>query len=104
MADSPEDEFDSLDLDEIGEKSLWILTGKKGEAKESLHSLHGSRQRAKLELEACKSENEDLKKQVERARHAREDREAELRQKEEQITGLTQQLEVCQPQHHILLP
>ena len=103
MADSPEDEFDSLDLDEIGEKSLWILTGKKGDVKESLHSLHGSRsQRAKLELEAFKRENEDLKKQVELARHAREDREAELKQKEEQITGLTQELEVCQPRHHIL--
>ena len=102
MADSPEDEFDSLDLDEIGEKSLWIL-GKKGEVKESLHSLHGSRSlRAKLELESFKRDNEDLKKQVELARHAREDREAELKKKEEQITGLTQQLEVCQPRRHIL--
>lgn len=90
MADSPED---SLDLDEIGEQSLWVLTGKKGGGKEALLSLHGSRnQRVKLELESLRRENEELKKQ---AVTAKEDRDEELRRKEKQIASLEQQLEVC---------
>lgn len=92
---SDSDEFDSLELEEVGEKSLWIL---RGEGKEqSLRSLRVSRSLRAKELEALRRENEDLKKQA----GGREEREAELRQREKQIASLTQQLEVCQPQHHI---
>ena len=92
---SDSDEFDSLELEEVGEKSLWIL---RGEGKEqSLRSLRASRSLRTKELEALRRENEDLKKQA----GGREEREAELRQREKQIASLTQQLEVCQPRHHI---
>ena len=92
---SDSDEFDSLDLEEVGEKSLWIL---RGEGKEqSLRSLRVSRSLRAKELEALRRENEDLKKQA----GSREEKEAELRQREKQIASLTQQLEVCQPQNHI---
>jgi chromosome segregation ATPase len=84
---SDSDEFDSLDLDEVGEKSLWVL---RGEGKEQ--SLRVSRSLRTKELEALRRENKDLKKQA-------DDREAELRQRQKQIASLTQQLEVCQPQH-----
>jgi hypothetical protein len=89
---SDSDEFDSLDLEEVGEKSLWVL---RGEGKEQLLSLRASRSLRAKELEALRRENEDLKKQA----NGREDREAELRQRQKQIASLTQQLEVCQPQH-----
>ena len=84
--ESDSDEFDSLDLVEIGEKSLRLL------GKEQLQSLRVSRSLKARELEALRRENENLKK----------DREAELREKEEQITDLKQQLEVSlyQPRHH----
>ena len=89
---SDSDEFDSLDLEEVGEKSLWIL---RGEGKEqSLRSLRVSRSLRAKELEALRRENEDLKKQA----GSREEKGAELRQREKQIASLTQQLEVCQPQ------
>ena len=92
---SDSDEFDSLDLEEVGEKSLWIL---RGEGKEqSLRSLRVSRSLRAKELETLRRENEDLKKQA----GSREEKEAELRQREKQIASLTQQLEVCQPQNHI---
>jgi chromosome segregation ATPase len=89
---SDSDEFDSLDLEEVGEKSLWVL---RGEGKEQLLSLRASRSLRAKELEALRRENEDLKKQA-------DGREAELRQRQKQIASLTQQLEVCQPRYHIL--
>ncbi len=81
---SDSDESDSLDLDEVGEKSLWVL---RGGGKEQ--SLRVSRSLRTKELEALRRENKDLKKQA-------DDREAEG---QKQIASLTQQLEVCQPQH-----
>ena len=83
--ESHSDEFDSVDLVEIGEvlKSLRVL------GKEQLQSPRVSRSLRARELEMLWRENEDLKNY----------REAELRQIEEQITDL-QQLEVCQPRHH----
>ena len=88
-------EDDSLELQEVGEKSLWILSrqGVTKDVDQEAEAL-SEEERLALENEELKNENEELKEKLNLAESGEKDATKKLEQKQKEITNLERQLQV----------